>query len=803
MAIAKHLNIDPKLVCRYRIPDLEGSCPGRLNTVLQDEADNLFCTDEINHRLFAITPSGGLLWSIGGQGSQAGSFWYPKGLALGNIQVGGSLARSLAVCDSWNRRIQHFDLQGKFLVEWKLFKEQPFGELADIRFISPSGDIASGMWIVLDRGNHRLNYVSVDGRSLGQIGQALPPELEANWARHLVNSAFNDLAGNSQGIPVQFDPLYFPERIAGCNDSEIYMWQPGNAALKQVISHNILTIAEIDFCEGECLSSDTTLRLSWHAPSGFVRLQSHNKEICYESRMEGVPVFSDLPPNEFWIFHAGYLNRYRWDLPTLPTMGAAEIAAIRATEEFRHASDLPGLREFVQEVLATVDSCIAMGKATLQLPLMTEKSESEFETLQKQLRAQETDLASLSKRLSRSEEIPWKSLLFLFLAPPPNSAASAGLASDFSKGLKLLAEPVESGFMRLLGCMDLVAMRRMGLEKGGEGSQKLHQIVSQAESSMLATALELQKWLQGTPGYLTRIQSPADHSDRSRYFHMESGTRCALIEATRYSLENPQSEQPLKPFAIAAAPDGHLFVTLFGRNSIVHLDPKGRMLQLLGTDMLRGPIGVVWDAPDRLWVVEYYGDRVSIFDPQTGKIVASFQDDVRSRSIHSPIGICRDRAGRILVADSGNARIVRISPSGSIETHCEGPVSGLGNFIHPINLIPQAVGGDGVWIVDDRRHEVVLIGADGKYVRKIGGCGLQRNCLIMPQAAAQFQDGVLAVLQNQMDRTLIFYSPEGEELFRQPLDFVPGNLLAVGELLLISEFDGSHIRVFERTNARL
>src|SRR5208337_3233757 len=110
----------------------------------------------------------------------------------------------------------------------------------------------------------------------------------------------------------------------------------------------------------------------------------------------------DLPPNEFWILHTGYLNRCRWDIPAQPTMGAAAIAAIRAAEEFKHAVDLPELPKFAQEVLATVDSCIAVGKSALQLPLRTGDSESEFETLQKQLRAQQTDLVSLSNRLSKS-----------------------------------------------------------------------------------------------------------------------------------------------------------------------------------------------------------------------------------------------------------------------------------------------------------------------------------------------------------------------------------------------------------------
>jgi hypothetical protein len=573
------------------------------------------------------------------------------------------------------------------------------------------------------------------------------------------------------------------------------MWQPRKATLKQVISQNILTVAEIDFSEGECLSADGSLRLSWHAQSDLVRLQSHDTKICYEAKIEGVPIYSALPPNEFWMLHGGYLNRYRWEIPAQPVIGVTALKINIAVDELKRAADLPEWQELVREILTTADSCVAAGQAALRLTPQVEHSEEEFESLQKQLQIGQTGLASLSKRLSESAELPWNSLI-LFLVLPSNSPVCAGLR-EIGKSWKRLVDPVESGFMRLLGCMDSVALRRVSLEKRGEGSEKLFQIVSQAESSMLLTALEIQKWLQGTPGFLAGIQNLADYSKGVHYFHAQSGN-CIMRELTRYPLAIPQNEQPLKPFAIAAAPDGHLFVTLFGANSVVHLDPDGRRLQLLGTDVLRGPIGVVWDAPDRLWVVEYHSDRVSILDPQTGKIVESFQGDVHSRFLNSPIGICRDKAGRILAADSGNARIVRISCSGSIETHCEGLVSGFGNFIHPINLVPQEVGGDGVWIVDDRRHEIVLISADGKYVRKIGGCGLQRNRLIMPQSVVQFQDGVLAALQNQMDRTLIFFSPEGEEMFRQPLDFVPGNLTAVGNLLMVPDYYGSDIRIFER-----
>jgi hypothetical protein len=140
------------------LPVISDLLPECLHSIVQDDDGNLYYSDEFNHLIVSVTERGELRWYRGGKGIGPGQFQYPQGMSIGWAQIEEGKLHCLAVCDSWNQRIQIFRLDGHHVGCWESSGFLRFGEVVDIRFITENpieGD-SRGYWLILDRGNHRL-----------------------------------------------------------------------------------------------------------------------------------------------------------------------------------------------------------------------------------------------------------------------------------------------------------------------------------------------------------------------------------------------------------------------------------------------------------------------------------------------------------------------------------------------------------------------------------------------------------------------------------------------------------------------
>jgi hypothetical protein len=129
--------------------------------ILELEEGTLLVSDELNHRLLHFDPQGELIWQLGGKGNALGKFYYPRGIAV--------VGNEIFVCDSWNHRIQVFDMgarplrsignggSGKIL----------FDECSDVE-VDPQGRL----WVV-DTGNHCIKVLTRQGEWIRTIGRRL------------------------------------------------------------------------------------------------------------------------------------------------------------------------------------------------------------------------------------------------------------------------------------------------------------------------------------------------------------------------------------------------------------------------------------------------------------------------------------------------------------------------------------------------------------------------------------------------------------------------------------------------------
>lgn len=167
------------------------------------------------------------------------------------------------------------------------------------------------------------------------------------------------------------------------------------------------------------------------------------------------------------------------------------------------------------------------------------------------------------------------------------------------------------------------------------------------------------------------------------------------------------------PSAIALDNNGNLFVADTGNNRIRKITPESQVSTVAGDGTagyvdgpaeqarFNGPIGVAVGARGEIYVADTYNDRIRMItnDGQVSTVAGAgtpgYADGDRGTALFdTPCGLALATDGSIIVADTGNDRLRRISPDGSVTTvpvnqHLSRPV-GLAlshdNFIYLTEL---------------------------------------------------------------------------------------------------------------------
>lgn len=275
----------------------------------------------------------------------------------------------------------------------------------------------------------------------------------------------------------------------------------------------------------------------------------------------------------------------------------------------------------------------------------------------------------------------------------------------------------------------------------------------------------------------------------------------SLGEVGRYSLESVRPGVT-KPYGLAASADGDLYVSLFDGQAILRLDGRGDVVECIADAEnceLGAPAGIVLDTSGRLWVVDCLKSKVFILDRAHASIHVVGGVETQVGSLRCPVGICAAANGSMLVADTGNHRLIEVSPEGECKVFCGGLGKRPGELRQPNSLcLGRGAGDQSIWVVDHRNHRLQRFNSGGMFLQLVGGCGLGRGQLYYPESVAEFPDGTVVVAQGHLNRCLKLFSPNGEELESAALDYAPGSMLAYEDLLLVAEFDGNAIRIYER-----
>src|SRR6185436_5219617 len=112
-----------------------------------------------------------------------------------------------------------------------------------------------------------------------------------------------------------------------------------------------------------------------------------------------------------------------------------------------------------------------------------------------------------------------------------------------------------------------------------------------------------------------------------------------------------------RPRRVATAPDGMLWVALYGSGEIAKVDPAAMKLVKkypLPAGSRGGPYAVTVDGAGRVWVNEIDTVTVALFDPKTEKVARVFELPTKGAGIRKAIV---DGAGRYWYMGSHNGKL--------------------------------------------------------------------------------------------------------------------------------------------------
>jgi hypothetical protein len=802
------------------VPLIENKPLGPIHSLIRDHQGNIYLSDEINNRVLCLTEQGELVWWRGANSIDWIQFRYPRGLAFGRIRIENSaFAECLAVCDSWNNRVVFLSPEGVQIGEWKTAGDRSLREVSDIRYIdNPEwtegmADSQRNHWLLLDRSNHRLCWLGLNGQLLAQAGRPFSPWLE----RFLKPPDFASLAAKCASPELRpdspFDFLYYPSRLVGGSDQILAVSEPLNRSLK-LIYRNLLFSLPLDRTRYAWLAFNDSGFLGWNDSDRVLVFLDLNGREVVSIATDGLPIYADLSEGEWWEQKGQSLIRHAFVHPLLSKSSQNErnqtaVELLQQLAALDVASiDLVETEAALSSYLGSIDNLLTLADQLVAIMREQGAMGALPQSLPKFLDEMLANLQLKSDTVRSRLQVLYAAALKWSICRPACSEAS--LHPNFRRFLPFICRmraSLNAKFIELTASLDRIVLAGFDFVANTKPQNANLIYLSEIRSKIDAALWPIGKVLSDCSEIVVPLDSTIRERTCDRSTPSMAGSRktYGLKEIHCWPIEaNAGLHRYPRHFALSKS--GAINISFGTSNSILEISPNGKPLgqwiapSIPGNETA-GPNGIAWDDDGRLWLTYGSSKCVVIWDVSKNSFqIVSGADDVNGFNV--PFGICKGAPGHMLITDSADHRLIDISYQG----HCRCLTGGRGRmpgqFINPYSLIgvpvPQSEQPCAIWVVDHRNHRLQKLSLSGDYLSELGGCGLEKGNFSLPLTATAFPDGTLAVSMWHFIRCLMLVSPQGEELGRTSIDFIPDGMLALENNLLVADYEGNQIRVYER-----
>jgi uncharacterized protein (TIGR03663 family) len=248
----------------------------------------------------------------------------------------------------------------------------------------------------------------------------------------------------------------------------------------------------------------------------------------------------------------------------------------------------------------------------------------------------------------------------------------------------------------------------------------------------------------------------------------------------------------LQPRDVAIGPDGNRYLLDTGNNRVVILDAAGNFVRSFGTTcflndqtrqgcvvprgnglelgdgQFREPWGIAVADDGTIFVADTWNGRIQVFDSQ-GNFLRKWgafniigEDNRDPYALFGPRGLAIAENGDLLVADTGNKRIIRYTPMGDYVSQVGGGGLILGRFEEPVDVAVHPITGD-VYVADVWNQRIQLLSPDLQPLDEWPVPSWQSREIFDKAYVAVDANGTVYASDPQFAQVFV-YSPEGEIL---------------------------------------
>ncbi len=248
----------------------------------------------------------------------------------------------------------------------------------------------------------------------------------------------------------------------------------------------------------------------------------------------------------------------------------------------------------------------------------------------------------------------------------------------------------------------------------------------------------------------------------------------------------PPGEEIGAMSAVAIGRDDRIYVLHRGPKPVVAFSPDGMFLRSWGAGMFEQAHGLRVAPDGTVWTTDNKNNRLRQFSPE-GKLLRTIE-----AGFLAPDDLVFASTGEIVVADAGNARIVKLSREGSVIASWGRKGKGPGEFsaAHGLAIDKR----DRIYVADRGNQRVQVFDFGGKFLAEWTGFGNPFGLLVVG-AELLVSDG-----EGHRITHLSLDTGKIEEQWGDPQIFQLPHLMAVDSRgrLYVAEVNGKRVQIFKR-----